>query len=100
MTTLDAFKSRIEQFLLDWGMAERTFGLSACKDTAFVRDLREGREPRQSTIEKVERFMREHEQAQNAATTDDQASDAETDIETQNTVPSESHAAPRKEAAA
>lgn len=57
MSTLEEFRCRIEQFLADTGMAERTFGLGACNDSAFVADLRAGREPRESTRSKVEKFM-------------------------------------------
>lgn len=57
MSTLEAFRNRIEKFLVDTGMAERSFGLGACSDPSFVADLRAGREPRESTRSKVETFM-------------------------------------------
>lgn len=53
------FKGRVETFLVETGMGAARFGELACKDRTFVSDLRSGkREPRVSTIEKVDEFMR------------------------------------------
>jgi hypothetical protein len=58
---LEAFLARVENYLASTGMAPARFGELAVNDPCFVSDvLREGREPRFSTIEKVEAFMREH----------------------------------------
>lgn len=53
---------RVDAFLARTGMAQAAFGDHACNDRSFVADLRSGtREPRLSTIEKVDRFMAEYE---------------------------------------
>jgi len=54
---LDEFRAKVEEFISSTGMAPSTFGDKACKDFNFVADLRDGREPRFSTISKVEDFM-------------------------------------------
>ncbi len=56
---LDEFRHRVEDFLVRTSLAPSRFGLLACNDPAFVQDLRAGREPRLSTIEKVDKFMNE-----------------------------------------
>lgn len=61
MDELKTFKAEIEAFLTKHGMAPATFGSEACNDTAFVTDLRDGREPRFSTIAKVRAFMADYE---------------------------------------
>lgn len=55
------FKSRIDQFLEKTGMAASTFGQAVLEDPCFVADLREGREPRQATIKRVDEFMEKYE---------------------------------------
>jgi hypothetical protein len=54
------FKSRVEAYLVRTRMSERRFGKFSCNDSSFVADLRGGREPRFSTIEKVDAFMTDH----------------------------------------
>lgn len=57
LPSLDAFKAAVEKFLAETGMAPSAFGLRACNDSAFVLDLRAGREPRSQTMRKVVEFM-------------------------------------------
>ena len=59
MSDLEAFKSEVEAFLAEARIAPSRFGTAACGDSAFVIDLRNGREPRFSTIERVRSYMRE-----------------------------------------
>jgi hypothetical protein len=60
-TPLEKFRATVEAYLTRTGIAPATFGLLVCKDQSFVFDLlRDHREPRFSTIEKVEAFMRAH----------------------------------------
>lgn len=54
------FIGRIESFLERTGMAPSRLGDLACNDSAFVIDLRAGREPRFSTMKKVDAFMTEY----------------------------------------
>lgn len=49
----------VERFLNRTGMAESAFGRRAVNDWKFVRDLREGRELRRSTEQRVRTFMEE-----------------------------------------
>jgi hypothetical protein len=49
--------SRIERFLRQTGMPWTKFGRLATQDPRFVADLRNGREPRVETEERVEHFM-------------------------------------------
>ena len=57
MDELDRFKSEVEAFLKRTGMAASRFGDEACKDSAFVIDLRAGREPRFSMIRRVRGYI-------------------------------------------
>jgi hypothetical protein len=60
-TPIVEFCARVEAYLAHTGMAPARFGLLACRDQSFVFDLREGkREPRLSTIDKVDEFMTAH----------------------------------------
>lgn len=60
-STVVEFIARIDAFLERTGMAQAAFGEMACKDRSFVADLKSGsREPRLSTIEKVEKWMAEY----------------------------------------
>jgi homoserine dehydrogenase len=54
---------KIETFLAATGMKPSTFGDKAVNDPAFVFGLRNGREPRFSTVEKVLKFMAEQKEA-------------------------------------
>lgn len=60
MSALADLLSRIDAFLARTGMSESRFGREVCNDGALVADMRSGREPRLSTIERVERFMAEY----------------------------------------
>jgi hypothetical protein len=59
-TALAEFHKRVEAYLSRTGMKPSLFGLLACKDQSFVSDLGNGREPKLSTIERVDQFMRDH----------------------------------------
>lgn len=48
---------RIEKFLRDTGMAPTKFGREAVRDPRFVFDIRNGREPSERTIRRIEHFM-------------------------------------------
>ena len=49
----------VEKFLRNSDMPATRFGRQAVRDPRFVFDLRRGREPRPSTIEKVRAFLEE-----------------------------------------
>lgn len=55
---IEQFNSLVEDFLAETGMPESRFGRLACNDSAFVTDMREGREARRGTIAKVDAFIR------------------------------------------
>lgn len=46
--------TEIEIALVEYGVSQTKFGYSAVGDPAFVAKLRKGRQPRASTVEKVE----------------------------------------------
>lgn len=48
---------KIEVFLRRTGMPATKFGRLAAHDPRFVSDLRQGREPRSSTVRRMEHFM-------------------------------------------
>ena len=54
---LQTFKRRVEKFLVRTGTPPSTFGRKALNNPKFINLLREGREPRPSTMDAVERFM-------------------------------------------
>lgn len=61
-TVIEQFIGRIDAFLERSGMSPTAFGLAVCNDGSFVTDLRAGdREPRLSTIERVDCYIRERE---------------------------------------
>lgn len=47
----------IARWLATYRMAESTFGYEATGDPNLMRQLRQGREPRRRTIERVRRYM-------------------------------------------
>ena len=47
----------IERFLRETGMSGTQFGRRAAGDPRFVADLRNGRQPRPTTISRIEHFM-------------------------------------------
>ena len=54
------FRSEVEAFLSETGIAERKFGGKAAGDPAFVTRLRSGATPRLSTVQRVQGWMRAH----------------------------------------
>ena len=56
-STRDILMADIEAFLLRYDMAHTTFGKRAVNDVAFVQRMREGKDPRGSTIDAVRKFM-------------------------------------------
>lgn len=48
----------IEAFLLDTGVSATRFGVLAAGDTKFVKTLREGRQPRETTAKRVRAWMK------------------------------------------
>lgn len=48
---------RVERYLRRNGMAPTTFGRLAVRDPRFVFDLRNGREPRPGTVDRVVRYL-------------------------------------------
>ena len=59
MSKIEAFKDDVERFLERTAMTPTAFGKAALGDPNFVFDLRNGRSPRLTNVEKVEEFMRE-----------------------------------------
>ena len=57
MITSDSFRRRIEEYLEATGMTASDFGRFAVGDTGFVLELRRGRSPRLSTVDKVLAWM-------------------------------------------
>jgi hypothetical protein len=57
------FLSEVERFLADHQMPDTTFGWESVSDYSFVRDLRGGRSPRLSTVERVMAWMDEYDAA-------------------------------------
>jgi hypothetical protein len=49
--------SRINHHLRATGMPETKFGRLAVHDPRFVSDLRNGRQPREATVARVERYI-------------------------------------------
>jgi len=56
----------INRFLKRTGMPATTFGWMAIGDPNFVRNLREGREPRFQTLLRVKKFMSSYQQRETA----------------------------------
>lgn len=50
----------IDGFLVEHSMSPITFGRKAMNDPHFVRDLRDGRDVKVSTVERVRSFMDEY----------------------------------------
>lgn len=68
---------QIRHFLGAHGMSESRFGRNAMGDTRFVSALRNGREVRSRTQDKVIAYMVRYEEAQNSSTSDDIAAEIE-----------------------
>lgn len=56
------FLEAVEAFLRETGMPDRALGLAAVNETSFVKKLRDGREARERTRERVLAFMDQHRQ--------------------------------------
>ena len=54
---MDGLLSEIDAFLEAHGVAETRFGRDSVNDARLIADLREGRELRRATIERVRLFM-------------------------------------------
>lgn len=50
----------VEAYLRDTDMSATVFGKLVLNDPRFVHELREGREPRQRTMQRVVQYMRDH----------------------------------------
>lgn len=50
----------VERFLRSTGMSATRFGRNAVNDPRFVLDLRMGRQPRETTVMRVRRFIERH----------------------------------------
>jgi hypothetical protein len=57
----ESLMKRIDGFLDKSGMAPSTFSMRAVKSAHFVTAIRNGRRPRQSTLVKIEGFIRDEE---------------------------------------
>lgn len=57
MSLLHAFREEVEAHLTKTGLTATAFGIAALGDPRFVFELREGREPRFGTIDKVRAFI-------------------------------------------
>lgn len=62
MSTLEKFIARVEAFLARTGMAPSRFGEEACKDRCLVKDLRNGRRPNPDLMDRIDAFMRAHDE--------------------------------------
>jgi predicted transcriptional regulator len=61
MSTQELFLKEVEAFLVRSGMAPTRLGSLATGDPSLVANLREGRDLRASTMDKVRQCMRDHE---------------------------------------
>ncbi len=52
--------AKIEAFLERTGMSPTAFGIKALNDPPFVQQLRDGRDPKMSTAQKVEQFIADY----------------------------------------
>ncbi len=57
MTQADTFLERVERFLESSGMTPTGFGREAVGDPKLVFELRDGREPRRKTRERILKFI-------------------------------------------
>lgn len=62
-----ALLQEIEAFCAKHGFSDWQFGEMALRDKHFVRQLRDGRDLRMSTVERVRQKMAEHEAGQKSA---------------------------------
>jgi hypothetical protein len=59
-TTLQTLLADIERFLEQWAMTPSRFGQLAMNDAKFVSRLREGKDVRTGTADRVREFMRDY----------------------------------------
>jgi len=64
MSEIEAFRARVEAFISKRGWTPTRFGREAARDPLFVFQLRDGREPRTATRQKVAEFMDEGDAAE------------------------------------
>jgi hypothetical protein len=64
---MDTLLNDIERFCADHKLSEWQFGELALNDRHFIRQLREEREPRRRTVERVRAFMGAYSPTQAAA---------------------------------
>lgn len=55
----EEFRKTVEDFIAESGMSETSFGIEALKQPNFVFQLKEGRECREATQEKVLDFIKQ-----------------------------------------
>ena len=67
MKLRDQVAEEIEAFLIKTGMPAATFGRNALADPAFVFDMREGRDMKSSTIDKLREYMADYRPSQRKA---------------------------------
>lgn len=60
MTTLDKFKTRVEQFIREHGVPATKVGLQALNDPTFVFEVRRGRKPNTDVMDRVDAWMTEY----------------------------------------
>lgn len=60
MLTTDAFREHVETFLKSAGISASRFGKEAVGDPNFVSDLREGRSPSLTLVNRVLAFIADH----------------------------------------
>ena len=66
MSTRDDLLAEIEKFLRDIGMSATRFGEASMNDRALVKRLREGRDLRSETIDRIRAFMAKERAAKRA----------------------------------
>lgn len=64
MSEIESFRASVERFIRERNWTPSRFGREAAGDPLFVFQLRNGREPRQATRDRVRRFIAGAEQAQ------------------------------------
>lgn len=60
MSDVATFKDSVERFISDHEMTPTFFGKTFAGDPLFVFQLRDGREPRSATRERIEAAMKSH----------------------------------------
>jgi len=60
---MDTLLSEIEAFQAEHKLADTAFGDAALGDRHFLRQLREGREPRRATVARVRQWMADYQPA-------------------------------------